>query len=185
MSLLPPNATASEIALDDSTARLSVGVEVEKLWNVATCPASLLPWLAWSLSVDEWKDDWSETVKRSVIATSYEIHSHKGTPYAIKRSLLAMGYANVIIRESRVDYYNAVYRYDGTIDHSSNSTWPLFDVILNIGTIPDLATITEIRQRIARYKNERSVLRNLIFMNILYSDTVIYDGTYTHNGGVL
>jgi phage tail P2-like protein len=61
-NLLPPNATASEIALDDSTARLSVVVDIEKLWNVATCPVALLPWLAWALSVDEWKDDWSETV---------------------------------------------------------------------------------------------------------------------------
>jgi phage tail P2-like protein len=184
-NLLPPNATASEIALDDSTARLSVVVDVEKLWNVATCPAALLPWLAWSLSVDEWKDDWSETVKRSVIAASYEIHSHKGTPYSIKKALLAMGYDNVIIRESRVDYYNGVYRYDGTIDYGSNSTWPLFDVIVNIGYIPDSATIAEIRARIEHYKNERSVLRNLVFMNILYNNTIVYNGAYNFNGGVL
>lgn len=183
--LLPPNATTAEIELSETTARLSVVVDIPKLWDVATCPVSLLPWLAWTLSVDEWNDSWSETVKRQLIAASYEIHSHKGTPYAIKKALLALGYDNVIIRESRVDYYNGVYRYDGTIDHGSNSTWPLFDVILNIGYIPDSGIIAEIRARIERYKNERSVLRNLIFMNILYNDTIVYDGTYLHNGGVL
>jgi hypothetical protein len=96
-----------------------------------------------------------------------------------------MGYDNVIIRESRIDYYDDVYLYDGTIDHGSNSTWPLFDVILNIGYTPDLATIAEIRQRIERFKNERSVLRNLVFMNILYNNTIVYNGAYNFNGGVL
>lgn len=184
-SLLPPNATAAEIALDETTARLSVLVEIETLWHVDTCPVALLPWLAWALSVDEWQDDWSETVKRQLIADSYAIHSHKGTPYSIKKALLAMGYDNVIIRESRVHYYNDAYTYNGSIDHGSNQTWPQFDVVLNIGYIPDTPTIAEIRQRIERYKNERSVLRNLVFMNILYNNTIVYDGSYQHNGGVL
>lgn len=184
-SLLPPNATSAEIALDETTARLSVSVGIEALWNVETCPVELLPWLAWALSVDEWQDDWSESVKRQLIADSYEIHSHKGTPYSIKKSLLAMGYDNVIIRESRVDYYNGAYLFDGSIDYGSHQAWPMFDVVLNIGYIPDAPRIAEIRQRIDRFKNERSILRNLVFMNILYNNTIIYDGSYQHNGGVL
>jgi len=183
--LLPPNATAEEIALSEATARLSVAVDVPKLWDMALCPAALLPWLAWTLSVDEWNDNWSEAVKRQLIADSYEIHSHKGTPYSIKKALLALGYDNVIIKEGYIDYYNGVHSYDGTIDHGSFQAWPQFDVILNIGYIPDVSMIAEIKARINRYKNERSVLRNLTFMNILYNNTISYNGVQAHNGGVL
>lgn len=29
-------------------------VSIRELWNPDTCPANLLPWLAWSFSVDRW-----------------------------------------------------------------------------------------------------------------------------------
>ena len=34
------------------------------------CPADVLPWLGWALSVDDWDQDWSEQQKRSAIAAS-------------------------------------------------------------------------------------------------------------------
>jgi len=184
--LLPPNATAPEHALDDSIARLgAVPVEIVKTWHPHTCTMDLLPWLAWALSVDEWDETWSEAQKRATVAASYEVHSRKGTPHAIKTAIQALGYDNVQIREGEVHYYNDSFTYDASITHGADGFWPLFDVILNIGFSPDAAMIQKIKDRIARYKNARSVLRNLIFMNILYNDTVTYDGTYQHNGGVL
>jgi len=183
--LLPPNASAQEIALSETTGRLSVAVEIPKLVNIATCPVALLPWLAWMLSLDEWDDNWIESVKRQLISEAYNIHSRKGTPGAIKKALLAIGYDNVIIRESRENYYNGVQNYDGLIDYGSHRTWPEFDVLVNIGYIPDALMIAKIRARIEHYKNERSGLRNLIFMNILYNGDVTYDGMYQYNGGVL
>jgi phage tail P2-like protein len=184
--LLPPNANEHEHALDDSIARIgAVPVEISKLWNPHTCPIELLPWLAWALSVDEWDETWTEEQKRNSVAASYEVHSHKGTPYSIKSALLALGYDNVQIREGELYYYNDTKTYDGSFTHGGDGVWPLFDVVLNIGLAPDAAMIQKIKDRIARYKNARSVLRNLIFMNILYDNTITYDGTYQHNGGVL
>jgi phage tail P2-like protein len=61
------------------------------LWNAETCPANLLPWLAWGFSVDEWNADWTEVQKRSVIAASIGIHQRKGTVGAVRRVLESFG----------------------------------------------------------------------------------------------
>jgi phage tail P2-like protein len=185
-NLLPPNATAQEHALDDSMARLgAVQIGIVKLWNPQTCPANLLPWLAWALSVDEWDETWSEQQKRAMVAASYDVHSHKGTPYAIRRALAALGYDNITIKEGELYTFNGAQVYDGSIRYGADGFWPLFDVVLNIGAAPDAPMIQKIKDRIGRYKNARSQLRNLTFMNLLYNGAVTYDGTYQHNGGVL
>lgn len=185
-NLLPPNATQQEHALDDSTARLgAVPVEIVKLWNPNTCPAALLPWLAWALSVDEWDETWTEAQQRATVAASYAVHSQKGTPYAIKTAVQALGYDNVQIREGELFYHNGVKTHDGSFTHGGDGYWPLFDVVLNIGAEPDVAMIAKIRDRIARYKNARSVLRNLIFTSIFHNGIIYHDGTFKHNGGAL
>lgn len=91
--LLPSNATAQECALSESVARLSdIKVPLDTLWNPWTCPAGLLPWLAWALSVDVWDDEWSEDQKRATIAASVQVHRIKGTRGAVNRALGALGY---------------------------------------------------------------------------------------------
>lgn len=92
MSLLPLNATPQENALEGSTSRVSnVPTPLRDLWNANTCPAALLPWLAWALSVDEWNPDWTEAQKRNVIKASVEIHRHKGTFGAVRRVAESFG----------------------------------------------------------------------------------------------
>jgi len=84
--LLPPNATPQERALANTVARVSaIPVLLRDLWSANTCPAALLPWLAWGMSVDEWDSSWTEQQKRNVIASSVEIHRKKGTIGAVKR----------------------------------------------------------------------------------------------------
>lgn len=98
-TLLPPNATASELALEGATARLSgVPVPITSLWDPETCPVDHLPWLAWAFSVDNWSPDWPETVKRQVIAASFDVHRVKGAIGALERALeaLDLGYVEVI-----------------------------------------------------------------------------------------
>ena len=49
-SLLPPNASALERKLEQATLRLgTLPVPLRELWNPDTCPAHLLPWLAWTV----------------------------------------------------------------------------------------------------------------------------------------
>jgi phage tail P2-like protein len=65
---------------------------VRKLWNPCECPADVLPWLAFSLSVEPWRSDWSEARKRAAIAASIETHRVKGTIGAVRRALSTLGY---------------------------------------------------------------------------------------------
>ncbi|CAM3964205.1 phage tail protein I [Pseudoalteromonas byunsanensis] len=93
-SLLAPNASkfeqAHERASHFSTSK-SIPEYVANHWHPATCPESLLPWLAWSLSVDEWDEQWPIEAKRTLIQNSVAIHKHKGTVGAVKRALASLG----------------------------------------------------------------------------------------------
>jgi phage tail P2-like protein len=101
-SLLPPNATPQEAAIEAATARIGeVPVPNATLWNPATCPAALLPWLAWALSVDEWDGTWPEARQREVIAASVAVHRRKGTRGAVVAALAAAGYGTATLIEAK------------------------------------------------------------------------------------
>ena len=88
VSLLPPNSTLLERALEQGVARLGeVPYPLDLLWNPQACPADLLPWLAWGLSVDSWDAEWSEQAKRDAVAGSIALHRTKGTPASVKTVL--------------------------------------------------------------------------------------------------
>ncbi|MNE37996.1 Phage tail protein [compost metagenome] len=67
-------------------------VSLRTLWNWRTCPVNLLPYLAWALSVDRWDETWPEATKRSVIASSFFVHQHKGTISALRRVVELLGF---------------------------------------------------------------------------------------------
>lgn len=91
--LLPPNASALERAAAEALAEIQrVPILLRELWNPYTCPARLLPYLAWTFSVDRWDPTWSETNKRDVIASSFYVHRKKGTISALRRVVEPLGY---------------------------------------------------------------------------------------------
>jgi len=86
-SLLPPNSSDSEHALED-TLRMDVDISaVGNLWNPATCPADVLPFLAWGLAIARWDSSWTEAEKRSAIAEAIPFHKRKGTRAAVMEVL--------------------------------------------------------------------------------------------------
>ncbi|MBD59013.1 MAG: phage tail protein I [Citromicrobium sp.] len=88
MSLLPPNATPFERALEDAASIMAdVPVEIATLWNPATCPAQFLPWLGWGLSIDFWDAEWTEAEKRQAIAGTIEAQRRKGTRASLREVL--------------------------------------------------------------------------------------------------
>ncbi len=100
VSLLPPNATALERAIERPSGRVdALPVPVDTVWSPETCPAALLPWLAWAFSVDTWNPAWSEKIKRQVIAQSFDVHRVKGTLGAVKRALAALDLDDVDVSE--------------------------------------------------------------------------------------
>ncbi|MBM1191690.1 phage tail protein I [Pseudomonas weihenstephanensis] len=97
-SLLPRNASDLERQAAQALTQIQrVPVPLRQLWNPDTCPAELLPYLAWSLSVDRWDSKWLESTKRAAIRASYVIHSRKGTIGALRRVVEPLGYLIEIV----------------------------------------------------------------------------------------
>jgi phage tail P2-like protein len=96
-TLLPPNATQLEVSLSKTLASLSdIPVEIDRLNQAYACPAKLLPWLAWSLNVDDWQSDYTEDTQRGVIAAAISNHWKKGTKAAVAQALDTVGITGVI-----------------------------------------------------------------------------------------
>lgn len=182
--LLPTHCAPQELTLEDATARIGrVPVQLRMLWRPRDCPTALLPWLAWTLSVDEWDPAWPEAVQRAMIAESALLHARKGTPWAVKRALQLMGYSNVEVLEGSTYRRDGTHVRDGAINHGGDIGSYEFDIRLNIGAIPDPASITEIRRRVSMYKNARSHLRNIIAFGIFHDGEHAHDGSITYAGG--
>ena len=85
IDLLPPASTALERALSDATARLGdVEAPQRSLWDPKACPAFVLPWMAWGLSIDFWDASWTEAEKRAAIASAIDDQRRKGTPASVR-----------------------------------------------------------------------------------------------------
>ncbi|WP_018250785.1 phage tail protein I [Sphingomonas melonis] len=88
MSLLPPNATRLERALEAGSARIGdVDAPLATLADPTTIAANALPWLAYGLSVDFWDSTWSEAMKRRTVAESIAQHKIKGTRASVEHVL--------------------------------------------------------------------------------------------------
>lgn len=91
--LLPSNASKLEKrAAECLRQAVENPIFIANLINPQKCPAHLLPYLAWALSVDKWDENWTEEVKRLAIQQSFFIHKQKGTITAIKRVIEPIGY---------------------------------------------------------------------------------------------
>ena len=86
-SLLPPNATKFERALEHGARPEPLATPAAVIDDPRACPAELLPWLAYGFSVDTWDADWSEAAKRDAVANSIEMHRRKGTRLSVESVL--------------------------------------------------------------------------------------------------
>lgn len=91
-SLLPPNATPQEVAVAKTMARVSaVPAPFDSALDPMRAPEAMLPWLAWSFSVDTWGPDWPVYVRRMTVKRSLAIHRRKGTVGAMLDAIEAIG----------------------------------------------------------------------------------------------
>ncbi|MCP4102818.1 MAG: phage tail protein I [Lentisphaerae bacterium] len=170
MSLLPNNATKSELGLEAATASLdTVPVPTGDLWNPAKCPAALLPYLAWALSVDVWRDSWSEAEQRVIIAKQYEIHAHKGTIGALRQALDSLGYHLKVVEWFEQNPVGEPCTFTVEAEISTSGL--------------DATKQTLVEQTIAATKNVRSHLSSLKLVG--RSDGMGYLGISTTAGDVI
>jgi phage tail P2-like protein len=90
--LLPPNATELERAIATALGEIqNVPVAIRDIWNPDTCPAEILPWLAWAFSVEDWNESWTDQQKRETIRSAISVQQHKGTIGAVREALASLG----------------------------------------------------------------------------------------------
>jgi phage tail P2-like protein len=98
MALLPYTSEPGERSLESATEGITnVAGPFYDLWNFDKCPVELLPWVAWSLSIDDWGSDWSESAKRLACKNAVAIHRHKGTRQSVQSIIEPYGgLANIV-----------------------------------------------------------------------------------------
>jgi phage tail P2-like protein len=181
-TLLPPNATQEERALEQATARLGdMAAPLRETWNPDSCPADLLPWLAWALQVDIWDKDWSDDTQRAVIRGAIEVHRRKGTPWAIKRALLNAGYGDATLSEGdSANTHDGADLHDGSELYVGSLDWAKYRLIMKRPITN--AQAAQIRRLLATVAPARCHLVELVFTQIanLYNGAVTHDGAYNH-----
>ncbi|WLE59280.1 phage tail protein I [Burkholderia plantarii] len=177
VNLLPPNATPLERRLAQAMACIDdIPIPTRDVCNPDTCPAPLLPWLAWGYGVDQWDADWTVDQKRDAIKKSVYVQRHKGTIGAVRAAVQTLGY-DVTIQE----WFNQTPMADPYT----------FDVLIdNDQTGVDEAAYERILYVVRLFKNLRSHLRQVkpsittsggaVLAGALtmgYEMTIPYDGT--------
>ncbi len=186
-SLLPPNSTALERAIEGAMASPITAIEIpiSQLWNPQTCPLHMLPYLAWALSVDEWDPNWSEEDQRNVVAESVELHRLKGTLGSIKRVLKSAGYGDATVLENLDAQLrdgsvtrNGHHVYGGSTGNEGNE-WAQYRVYLTRPITIEQAT--QVRRLLNNTAPARCHLAGLHFDRALHlhNGTLMRDGQFT------
>ncbi len=181
-NLLPETSGRAENALADAVAsQFRFPIDARHLWNPHRCPAALLPWLAYALSVDEWNEAWPEGLKRNVIAASIEIHRRKGTVWAVRRAIDAAGFGDAVLVESfGVQNYDGGFDHDGDHDHAAADHWAEYRLILTRPvTIEQADTVRRIAGAVAPARCHLKALDFTRALN-LYDGSIAHGGTFSH-----
>lgn len=108
--LLPPSLATDPrfAALESLTGRLSsLDLLPLLVYLVDVVDPSALPYLAEQFSLigaDGWTLAETESARRALISSAIELHSHKGTPFAIREVFRLLGLGEVVIEEGRSGY---------------------------------------------------------------------------------
>jgi phage tail P2-like protein len=145
--LLPQNATEFERGMADAAARISaVPPNVRDVWNPATCPEPLLPWLAWAFSVDSWDPRWSDAQKRETIRRAIEVQRIKGTIGAVRRALGAIDIEAAVLEWHRQETPGDPFTYRLLIDATSNAATieEIFEAVEIVDAVKSLRSHMEV-----------------------------------------
>ena len=166
--------------------------------------STALPHLAEQFHVgglEGWNLCETDEEKRTLIKKAIDLHRYKGTPWAIKEALKAVGYQDAEIQEGIAGvYYDGTLSYDGyEVYRGDVNTWAIFRVLLDIGENKSLTQVqvSRIIDLVKEFKNVRSHLRDVCF-KYNQEDTVeepsgdtaevditehfYYDGQYSYAG---
>jgi len=182
-SLLPANATAQERALEGAVAdRIeAIGTDGIRTVNDPTvCPVAVLPFLAWSKSVDVFLPGASETDKRRAIAEAPAVHRIKGTPASAVAALAALGIAARIEERVGARFYDGATTYDGTALYGPEDGWAMYRVVLETPLTNDQVPAVRRLLETTAAKHCELVSLDYIEAAVIYDGSASYDGTYNY-----
>lgn len=86
--MVDPSGLEAAIADTDATRLMKINAELIKaIWDPFSCPAALLPYLAWAMGVTFWNDQWSDQTKRQWIAQQWQFKAIRGTKAAVEMAV--------------------------------------------------------------------------------------------------
>ena len=115
---LPAGSTPLERALVKAITGLPRPVVIEQINDYEKVDARLLNIVAYGLNVDAWSSSWPESIKRAALKTAREIQSKKGTVWAVREVLKALGQGDAEIIE-RI----GAQRWDGGAKFDEKFIW--------------------------------------------------------------
>lgn len=140
----------------------------------------LLSSLGWQFSLTHeyiWQLAESVTAKRNLLKIAPDLHRYKGTIWAVKNIIRALGFGEVdIIEGIGIRYRDGSFERNGIKTHAGNDKgWPFYRVIFHEPVTNDIATL--LRKAIPEYAPKRSVLYSLDFKEA----AIRYNGAALHN----
>lgn len=181
MSLLPPNRTGAEAALEAGiragTPDLSA---IAQLMDPERCPPDLLMWLAWGFSVDVWDEGWSEETRRAVASGSVDVHRRKGTVAAVRDVIRSAGFNDIEINERfGWEVADGTHLADGSVTGAPPDHWTEYRV--TVRRLISIEQAAQIRALLEATAPARSTLKAIEFQEAagLADGALIADGTYT------
>ncbi|MGY4015454.1 phage tail protein I [Aeromonas molluscorum] len=179
--LLPPSVTRLEHLTAATLASNLMPELITSTRFADTCPAPLLPWLAWARSVDWWELAESEDQQRALILASFRLHQRKGTPWAIKEALTVLGFGDsTIIERATGRRYDGTLAYNGNEPHGDPTQWAVYRVILARPVTTVQAN--RIKRLLAEMAPARCHLSALDYTQapVTYNGAATYNGNYNH-----
>jgi phage tail P2-like protein len=138
-SLLPLNRSPLEIAIEQALTSEQINTHnhiqmMQRIGSPLLAPVDLLPWLAWTVSVDYWQSELTEAVKREVIAQSKTLHAHKGSVLAVKKAIESAGYGanSEIVEGAEVRHYDGTLFADGSA-YFEGESWAKYSINVDLG----------------------------------------------------
>ena len=180
-TILPHNASDIEIDLEHlSDRQQQFAATTKTLWNPDTCPASILPWLAWAFSVDEWDPNWSDDAKRATIRDAVSVHRLKGTIGSVKAALASAGYGDAeVIERFGWEFHDGTNLRNGSINRVRGDQWAEYRVVLTRPiTVEQASQVRKILEEIAPTRSHLKALQYPEAQN-LHNNKIIRNGVYT------
>lgn len=151
--------------------------------QIDTVEEPLLSTLAWHFSLTHewlWKLAESLTAKRELLKIATKLHQKKGTPWAVRNIIRALGFGEVdIIEGAGIRYRDGSHNRNGYKNHGGFSlTWPCYSIIFHEPITNDLAEL--LKRAIPEYAPERCQLVKLDYR----AAAMRHNGKIEHRNGI-